>query len=60
MKGLFIMCIFAAVTYFGWPIIEAILITLPIPDPKRTSATFGKWFSKAKSMLGGIMPSRLA
>jgi len=54
------MCIFAAVIYFGWPIIEAILITLPIPDPKRTSATFGKWFTKAKSMLGGIMPSRLA
>jgi hypothetical protein len=28
------MCsVLAAVLYFGWPIIEAILIVLPIPDP---------------------------
>jgi hypothetical protein len=25
--------VLGAVLYFGWPIIEAILIVLPIPDP---------------------------
>jgi hypothetical protein len=29
------MCaVLAAVLYFGWPIIEAIIIVLPIPDPQ--------------------------
>jgi hypothetical protein len=28
------MAIIAIMLYFGWPIIEAILIMLPIPDPK--------------------------
>jgi len=27
------MSVLGAVLYFGWPIIEAILIVLPIPDP---------------------------
>jgi hypothetical protein len=26
--------VLAAVLYFGWPIIEAILIVMPIPDPQ--------------------------
>lgn len=35
VRGIFVLAVFAAVIYFGWPIIEAILITMPIPDPKR-------------------------
>ena len=32
-RGLFMSAVLAAVLYFGWPIIEAVLILLPIPDP---------------------------
>jgi hypothetical protein len=28
------LVIFGAVIYFGWPIFEAIIIALPVPDPK--------------------------
>jgi len=28
-----------AVLYYGWPVIEAILIMLPIPDPKVVKET---------------------
>jgi hypothetical protein len=28
------MIIVAAILYFGWPLFEAVLIALPIPDPK--------------------------
>jgi len=33
MKGFFMTAIFAAVMYIGWPVIEGVLILLPIPDP---------------------------
>jgi len=39
-----------AAVYYGWPIIEAIFIILPIPDPSGA-------FNKLTSMLGGIMES---
>lgn len=29
-------CILSAIIYYGWPIIEGIIIVLPIPDPKRS------------------------
>ena len=35
IKSIVMVAIFSAVLYFGWPIIEAVLIVLPIPDPKR-------------------------
>lgn len=28
------LIIMGAIFYFGWPVIEALLIVLPIPDPK--------------------------
>lgn len=43
------MCVFAAVIYFGWPIIEAILIMLPIPDPKIVKNYITDWLTKARA-----------
>lgn len=28
------LVIIGAILYFGWPMFEAVLIALPIPDPK--------------------------
>jgi hypothetical protein len=33
-KVIISMIIVAAILYFGWPLFEAVLIALPIPDPK--------------------------
>lgn len=34
LKGLLTLAVIGCALYFGWPIIEAVLIILPIPDPK--------------------------
>ena len=33
-RGLLMWSVLGAVLYFGWPVIEAIILVLPIPDPK--------------------------
>ena len=33
-RNILIMAIIVIMLYFGWPIIEAILVMLPLPDPK--------------------------
>jgi hypothetical protein len=53
-----VLAIFAAVIYFGWPIIEAILITLPIPDPKHVKEMVLGWLTKGKSMFSSVMPPK--
>ena len=42
--------------YFGWPIIEAIIILLPIPDPKEIVEKLRSFFTQAVS----TSPSRKA
>jgi len=32
-KGIFMIAVLSAVCYLGWPIIEAVLLLTPIPDP---------------------------
>ena len=34
LRSLITLIILAAIFYYGWPIIEAVIIALPIPDPK--------------------------
>jgi len=33
-RTLLYIAIIFAIVYFGWPLFEAVLIALPIPDPK--------------------------
>jgi hypothetical protein len=33
-KTFFIFLITALALYYGWPIVEKVLLSLPIPDPK--------------------------
>ena len=51
VSGFLMMCVFAAVIYFGWPIIEAVLIMLPIPDPKAVKEWASAWLTKAKASI---------
>ena len=34
LKNLLILCVAGLALYFGWPVIEAVVIFLPLPDPK--------------------------
>jgi hypothetical protein len=49
-SGFFMCSILAALLYFGWPIIEAILIALPIPDPIVVKEQFVKALMLLKSL----------
>lgn len=53
-KGFFICAIFGAVIWFGWPIIEAILILLPIPDPNSIKSTLTSAAAGAQQKLKGL------
>jgi hypothetical protein len=33
-KTFFLILAVAGALYYGWPVVEKILLTLPIPDPK--------------------------
>lgn len=50
--------ILAAVVYFGWPVIEAFLIILPIPDPSESAdkiKSFGQsTFAKGQELMGQV------
>ena len=54
--GIFMMAVCGAVLYYGWPVIEAILIMLPIPDPKmlkdRSIDTLSRGWSYLKGLVG--------
>ena len=55
-------CICIGVLYYGWPVIEAILILLPIPDPKvikeATTSIFFKAVEGIRSLVGTKRPNK--
>lgn len=48
IKGFFTLIILAAIFYFGWPLIEATIIALPIPDPKEVKDKITKAINSRK------------
>ena len=38
-KNLILLALVIAILYYGWPIIEQILLMLPIPDPQNSIST---------------------
>lgn len=32
-RGIFMLAVIGALCYYGWPVIEAVLLLLPVPDP---------------------------
>ena len=48
VKGVFICAILGAVAYYGWPLIEAILIMLPLPDPTQMKLQLTHWVEKLR------------
>ncbi len=47
------LIIIVAILYFGWPLIEAIVIALPIPDPKDLKDKLKSYFSKSTATSRG-------
>lgn len=53
-KGMFIITILSAFCYLGWPIIEAILLLTPIPDPSDLKNKAGGYLNKGIEFVKGI------
>ena len=53
-KGIFIVVVFSAVCYIGWPIIEALLLNAPIPDPSDMKNQAGSFMSKAVNAVKSV------
>lgn len=52
---MFMMLVCGAVIYYGWPVIEAILIMLPIPDPKMLKDRIIDYASRGWAFLMGLI-----
>lgn len=55
-KGLGIIILVIVALYYGWPVIEAILLMLPIPDPKESIEKVKNMASGATGMIGNVIP----
>ena len=54
LRSFFTIVVLGLILYYGWPVFEAIIILLPIPDPKDLVAKFtGLFASKAKPTTKG-------
>ena len=47
-----------ACLYYGWPIIEAILLVLPIPDPKDSINKVKSFALQATGIFSGVLTSK--
>lgn len=56
-KTIFVSALLAGILYYGWPIIEAILLVLPIPDPKDSISRVKSAASAAGGMVNSAMSS---
>lgn len=56
-KSIFLVAALAAGLYYGWPIIEAIILVLPIPDPKNSINSARNAASSASELVSGALSS---
>lgn len=57
LKSIFLFVVIVGAFYYGWPIIEAIILVLPIPDPKDTVESMKSYASAATGMVSGAVSS---
>ena len=52
-RNILIIAAISAICYYGWPMIEAILLMLPIPDPSDAQEKINQFSNQAMSMVKG-------
>ena len=58
MRNLILALVICAVIYYGWPFFEAIIVKLPIPDPKDMKEKISGVFSSIKERSKGKVPNK--
>jgi len=59
-KAILWAAVVAGVLYYGWPIIEAIILVLPIPDPKDSLDKAKNMANQASGMASGMVQGAMA
>ena len=57
LKSIVTLAIIGAILYYGWPIIEAFIIVLPIPDPKNVIEQGKGIFANIVGTVQGLISS---
>jgi len=52
-RGIFLLACIGAVFYYGWPLIEAVILLLPVPDPADVKEKAKEYKDKAIEMVKG-------
>ena len=53
-RSLFMFAVIGAICYYGWPVIEAVLLLLPIPDPNDLVGSAKEYGGKAWDSVKGM------
>lgn len=54
-KGILFTAALVAICYFGWPIIEAIIIVMPVPDPEEIKDKLRYYVGKVSDKTGELI-----
>ena len=57
MKNVIMLALIVAMLYYGWPIIEQILLMLPIPDPQNSINSVKSFAGTATEMVTSVISS---
>jgi hypothetical protein len=53
-RSLIMVAVLSAICYYGWPVIEAVLLLLPIPDPSELKTKAQEYGSKAVELVKSV------
>jgi hypothetical protein len=57
LKSIAVIILVVILLYYGWPVVEALLLMLPIPDPKEQIEKVKNMASGAAGMVTNMIPS---
>jgi hypothetical protein len=58
LKSIGLIILVVILLYYGWPVVEAILLMLPIPDPKEQIEKVKSFAGSAAGAVSGLIPSK--
>ena len=53
VRGFFWIAVISAICYYGWPVIEAVLLLLPVPDPRDMKSKAGEYWKQFTDSIMG-------
>lgn len=55
LKAIGLIGVIVIAAYYGWPIVEAIILILPLPDPKESLESIYSFFGSITGFFSGLL-----